>query len=66
MESQVLTGKFEVCEDECAVMHLCLELLEMECYFKKCVLAIKKNCNTVNTIKLFGCQRTQTALNKKQ
>lgn len=28
----------EVCEDECAVMHLCLEFWKREHHFKKCVL----------------------------
>ena len=45
----VLSGEFgsdlDVCEDECEVMHLCLEFLEMEHTFKKFVLAIRKSCN---------------------
>lgn len=44
-ESIVLTWKFEVCEDVCAVMQLCLEFGEMEHSLKKCVVAIKKTCN---------------------
>lgn len=42
-ESLVLTCKFDVCDDKCAVMHLCLEFWEMENHFNKCVLAIEKN-----------------------
>ena len=34
----------EVYEDECAVTHLCLDFWEMKHNFKKCVLAIEKNC----------------------
>ncbi len=44
----VLSGEFglgiEVCEDERAVKHLCLEFWEMEDNFKRCVSAMEKNC----------------------
>ena len=43
LDVKILVLQFEVCKDECAVMHLCLEFWEMN-NFKNCVLAINKNC----------------------